>query len=144
MTHKDEGNYQAKHPPGTTVDETVAAMARQKTVNGEIACASAFEIAAALGVSAGEVGVALDLQELRIVKCQLGLFGYGPGVKLLKTTDPVTPAMEKAIRDRLVQGKLPCAAAWEIAAEFRLPRIAVSSACEVLALKVKPCQLGAF
>jgi len=144
MTHKDEGQYTRKHPTGTAVDEEVAAAVRQKAENGEMACATAFEIAAAFGIIASEVGKALDLTETRITKCQLGLFGYGPGIKLLKTSDAITPEMEKTIRGRLVDSKLSCAAAWEIAKEFHVPKMDVSSACEVLGVRVKPCQLGAF
>ncbi len=54
------------------------------------------------------------------------------------------PELEKEIRSRLSNGRLPCAAAWEIAAERKIPRMKVSSACEALKIKIKPCQLGAF
>ena len=144
MAHKDEGQYRKKHPTGTAVSDAVAAAVRQKTQNGEVACADAFEIAALRGVLAGEVGVALDLLEIRIARCQLGLFGYGPGVKILRKPDAVSPELEKALRGRLAHDRLPCAAAWEIGAQFGVPKLDVSSACEALGIKIKPCQLGAF
>jgi hypothetical protein len=144
MARRNEGNYHEKHPHGTAVSEALAAAIRKEAVNGETGCADAFAVAAAQGVSPGEIGVALDLMEIRIVKCQLGLFGYGPGVKLLKEIDAVSPEVKKAVQDMLVHGRLPCAAAWEIGAKFGMPRLDVSSACESMGIKIKPCQLGAF
>ncbi len=144
MTHKDEGQYRQKHPSGTTISEALAAAVRRKTHNGEMACADAFEIAAGQGVPPGDVGRALDLLEVRIIRCQLGLFGYGPGVKILRKMDAVAPELEKALRGRLADGRISCAAAWEIGAQFGLAKLDVSSACEALGIKIKPCQLGAF
>jgi hypothetical protein len=144
MSRRDEGQYTEKHPPGTVVSETIAAAVRLKEIKGELGCADAFDVAAALGVRPGEIGAALDLLEIRIIACQLGLFGYGPGIKILKKNDAVSPELEKAVRDRLLEGRLPCAAAWEIATKFGMPRLHVSSACEALGIKIKPCQLGAF
>ncbi len=144
MARKDEGCYREKHPPGTALNEALAAALRNKAAGGELGCADAFEVAAAVGVSPAEVGTALDLLEIRIIKCQLGLFGYGPGVKILKKTASVSSELEGAVREKLVQGRLPCSSAWEIAARFGMPRLDVSSACEAVGIKIKPCQLGAF
>src|SRR5574340_335672 len=110
MAHKDEGQYSKKHPAGTTVSDALAAAVRGKTHNGEIACAEAFEIAAAQGVPAGEIGKALDLLEVRISRCQLGRFGYGPGIKILRKVDAVVPELEKALRGRLASERISCAA----------------------------------
>jgi hypothetical protein len=52
--------------------------------------------------------------------------------------------MEEAIRKALVEEKISCRAAWDIAQQFNVPKMAVSAACESLNLKIKPCQLGAF
>jgi len=41
-------------------------------------------------------------------------------------------------------GRLPCAAAFRIAADFKLAKIRVSSAFEKLKIKISACQLGAF
>jgi hypothetical protein len=40
--------------------------------------------------------------------------------------------------------RLPCAAAFQIAADFKLAKIRISSACEKLKIKISACQLGAF
>ena len=146
MTHADAGRYSAKHPSGGTLDEKTAAAVRENVADGKIACADAERIGRDLGTALAEVGRTIDLLEVRISRCQLGLFGYDGEVKgkSVRPEGQVTPALEKAIRSRLSGGRLPCAAAWEIAAEMSLPRMKVSSACETLKIKVKPCQLGAF
>jgi hypothetical protein len=92
----------------------------------------------------GEVGVAIDLMDIQLERCQLGLFGYGEKKLIVKPAENVPSDLEKAIRDALAGGRLPCAAAWRIAEAFGIAKTDVSSACEALKIKVKPCQLGAF
>lgn len=142
MTHADEGRYAAKHAPGESPDEKIAVAIRKRAVEGELACAEAERIGAAHGVPLAEVGRTLDLLEIRIGRCQLGLFGY-PGGKSLQAV-AVEPGLEAAIRGCLADGRLPCKAAWEIAADHKVARMKVSSTCEALNIRIRPCQLGAF
>jgi len=86
----------------------------------------------------------VDLLDLRLSKCQLGLFGYQPAKKVVKARAPENREIEGAIRDALDDGKLACRDAWDIAGRIKVPKMAVSGACESLGLKIKPCQLGAF
>jgi hypothetical protein len=144
MTHSDAGRYAIKHAPGRSPDETIAAAVRSKAKEGELACADAERIGAEHGAAMAEVGRTLDLLEVRINRCQLGLFGYAAEGKIVRPDTPVAPELEKVIRSRLSDGRLPCKAAWEIAIEGKIPRMKVSSACEALKIKIKPCQLGAF
>jgi hypothetical protein len=145
MTHSDAGRYAAKHAKGGSPDEKIVAALRAKIADGELACAAAERISGELGVAMAEVGRTADLLEVRIGHCQLGLFGYdAPGGRTVRPAEGVEPGLEAAIRGRLSNGRLPCIAAWEIAAERKIPRLNVSSACETLKIKVKPCQLGAF
>jgi hypothetical protein len=116
----------------------------RQTKKNELPCAVAFKIAAELNVSAAEVGKTADLLELMLVKCQLGLFGYTPQKKIVKPKAAENPDLASAIRDKRVDGKLSCENAWEIARRFDVSKMRVSSVCEQLKIKVKPCQLGAF
>ena len=143
MTHRDAGNYSMKHPSNKLNDEIAHAI-EKKVLDGEITCADAEGIAGTLNTPMGEIGVAIDLMEIRISKCQLGLFGYKPEKMIVTPADNVPAELEKAIRDIMVNGRLPCTASWEIAEKFNMPKIDVSSACETLKIKIKPCQLGAF
>lgn len=136
--------YRTKHAPGTMPDPTIAAALKESLVNNAISCAELAELAGRLRKPMAQLGTVLDLLEGRIVECQLGLFGYHPQKKIIKPAAQYDPAIEAAIRNRMIEGRLPCAAAWEIAAAFALPRINVASICEQEGIKIKPCQLGAF
>ena len=144
MTHSDAGRYSAKHEPGRSPDEKIAGAVRKKAAKGALSCAEAERIGAALDVKLEEVGRTLDLLELRIDRCQLGLFGYGPERKAVHPAESVAPDLGEAIRGRLADGRLPCKSAWEIASEFGITRMEVSAACETQKIRIKPCQLGAF
>lgn len=144
MAHRDAGNYSAKHGSESSLNREIAKAVEKKTVNGEIACADAAGIAFSLKAPMGEIGIAIDLMEIRISKCQLGLFGYGTKKMNVKPAETISSGLETDIRNTLVNGRLPCAVAWEIAERFGLPKTSVSSACEALKIKIKPCQLGAF
>lgn len=144
MTHEDAGHYRLKHPSGTKLNPKIAEAINRKAVNNRISCASAHKIAAELDLTPAEVGVALDLQETRIINCQLGLFGHSPEKKAVKPAESVLPELEEAIKNALVNNRIPCLSCWEIAKRFGLARMDVSAACEALRVKVSSCQLGSF
>jgi len=144
MTSGDRSQFGKKHPPERKAREEVVQALRDKARDGEMPCAVAFSLAADLGVSVEEVGFTADVLEMPIVKCQLGLFGYRPQKRKVKPAASVAASLMDAIRQALVDGRLPCAAAWEIAAGFDLTRMEVSSACEAMKIKITSCQLGTF
>jgi len=144
MTHRDAGDYSKKHGSGEKPDPAVAKAVTEAAEAGKIACAQVFEIASKTGVSPSEAGKTVDLLKIRLVKCQLGLFGYTPDKSIVKPAEEVSPELEASIQSRLANGRLPCIAAWELAKEFDLKKLDVSSAAEALGIKIKPCQLGAF
>lgn len=144
MTHEDAGHYAAKHPAGTEPDPKVAASLRARAENERISCAVAFAVAADLGVTASELGRALDLLEYRITHCQLGLFGYSPEKKIVTAAAEVSDELSSRLRDAVSEGRIACAACWRIAEALGLGKMATSAACECLGLKIGPCQLGAF
>ena len=110
----------------------------------ELPCAEAFEIADRTGCRPEEVGHAADRMNIRLTRCQLGLFGYTPNKKIVAAAAVVDPELEQAIRAKLTGGRLPCRDAWTLAEAFGRPKPALSAACEALGVKIKPCQLGAF
>lgn len=148
MTHEDEGHYAGKHPPGTVPDPELAKEVGKAAKDGRLSCGAAERICAREGVEMTEVGKTADLMELRIVKCQMGLFGHdeGPGEhgKLVDAAAEIPDGMERQIRDALEGGRLPCAAAWKIARGAGCSKKQVARVCEKLKIKIKPCQLGAF
>jgi hypothetical protein len=143
VTHEDAGKYRAKHPAGSAVDASIAAALKQKVDAGRVTCAAAFDVAAT-GVAPAEVGKTIDLLEYRIIECQLGLFGYEPRGKVVEPAHAVSDDLRTQL-DRFAQsGEISCASAWGIADQLGLQRMAVSSACEPLHIRVRRCQLGAF
>jgi len=144
MAHQDKGHYAAKHPVETRIDEQIAELIRQKAQENVITCADATSVAETTGKSMKEVGVNLDLFEMRISLCQMGLFGFTPVKRIVKAAQTIDPVLRKAIEAKLQDGKLSCANSWEIADQLGIPRMTVSETCEALQIKIKPCQLGAF
>jgi hypothetical protein len=144
MTREKGQRFSEKHGPGAQVEPAIKAEIEKKAKDGKVACAVAFQIADTLGISPAEVGQTLDLLELKLNKCQLGLFGYQPDKRAVKPKKPENPQLEDAVRNALVDGKLACRDAWRIARRFNVPKMTVSGTCEALGIKIKPCQLGAF
>jgi hypothetical protein len=127
-----------------TQNEKLSEAILGKTIDDKIACAAVFQITGELGVDPVEAGRALDLMDISIIKCQLGLFGFTPEKKVVKPAASVSDVMKNEIESRLTDGRLPCAAAWEIAAKLKVGKMDIAAACETLGIKIKPCQLGAF
>ncbi len=146
MTHEDAGHYSAKHPPGSDYQPEIAAAIKEKADGDQISCAKAHQIAADKGVSPAEIGKTIDLLEYRLIKCQLGLFGYEPEKKIVEPMPPeeLTENLKEALSLAARDGKIACRDSWQIAARLSLPRMTVAAACETLEIKVSPCQLGAF
>ena len=144
MTEKDEGHYAKKHLHDSEIKPEIEAALKRLTSNGEIPCAVAFKIAADLNVEPGDVGITADVLEMRLTKCQIGLFGYQPVKRIVKPAREVSKDLEEGIRGGLEDGKLPCVTAWRIAKDLGIRKMEVSSACEALEIKICSCQIGAF
>lgn len=144
MPHKDKGSYAKKHLPEIKLNPEIAQAVKQRSSNGKISCAAAFKVANKLSVTPGEVGVTIDLLEIPVIKCQLGLFGYDLPYKKVITAETVSTALKAAIRESLVKEKLPCASAWEIAVKLKIAKREITSACETFKIKISSCQLGTF
>lgn len=145
LTHKDEGHYAGKHHYHVTLDQTLTEAIKRRSSEGKVSCAAAFTVARELKMKPSEVGEALDLLEIKVVKCQLGLFGYQKRPRLVvQPAEEVPLELEKALRAGLVNGRLSCAAAWSIAKRFNMPKMTITAACESLKLRLAQCQLGTF
>jgi len=159
MTHEDAGHYRAKHPAGTAPDPAVAAAVEAKAesgarggtagaaeaaAEGRITCTAAHQVATELGVPPAKVGTTIDLLEYRLIECELGLFGSSVELEIPASADELPQELRDRLAEAAVNGRVSCLACWKIADDLGLERRAASAACELLGLKIKPCQLGAF
>ena len=142
MKHEDKGSFRDKHP-GVTADPEIAEALRNASEKGAISCAAATRLADFLRKDMATIGMHLDLLNIQLTRCQLGLFGYPQG-RIVNAAIAAPLDIERAIRAALRDGRLPCLDSWEIARRFDVPKMEVAAACEALKIKVKPCQLGAF
>jgi len=126
------------------MDEKIAAAIKRRAKNGELRCAEAFRIAEELSVAPLAVGQTANELDMRLARCQLGLFGHGPQKSITEAAEEIPPDLEQAIREGLIVGRLPCAVAWAIAARFGIPKLHVANAAEGLEVRIAQCQLGAF
>ena len=141
----DKGKkFSAKHGPDVTPDRFIEKEILKQGKNKKIPCAAAFEIAKTLQVSPDAVGMTADLMNFKLTRCQLGLFGYQPQKKIVKHPDRIAEDLKNAITDQIVQGRLSCRRAWDIASDFKIEKMKVCGACEAMDIKIKNCQLGAF
>lgn len=122
----------------------VKSAVQDRATGDKLRCAAAFRIAEELGVSPAMVGKAADDLDVRLERCQLGLFGYGESKSVVTPAEKVSPELERTIREGLILDRLPCAVAWAIASRFGMPKLEVANAAEKLGVRIWECQLGAF
>ncbi len=133
-----------KHRHNATPDSLIKYEILTHSLNSELSCAAAFLIAKKCNVSPCKVGVIADLINCRLVKCRLGLFGYKPDKKIVTPVKTTDQKFKDTITDNLVEGKLACKSAWDIAFCFKVNKMTVSGICESINIKINKCQLGAF
>lgn len=144
MSKSHEEGFARKHPQSAVLEERLASAVREKIKAGHISCAAAHGVAERLGRLPADIGRTIDLMEVRLSRCQLGLFGYLPEKRIVKKADHWDAGLETDIRAALQSGRLPCATAWSIADRYKLSRLEIANVCEALGIKIRPCQLGAF
>jgi len=126
----------------STIESTIMSVLR----DAKLPCSFAFRIAKENGWMPAQVGEEANRLDVRISRCQLGLFGYEAFRQkgLVQKLGGVPGDVTVSLRAAEVNGSVPCAALWRIAGEHGLPRIAVACAAETLGLRISPCQLGCF
>ncbi len=115
----------------------------------QLPCAVAHRLAGEWGVTPAELGAAANAAGVRITRCQMGFFGYAPqkgmpGYRVVRPAGHVPEELAAEVRAALVNGRLPCRTAWELAHRHSLSYRQMGDVVEALGVKVKPCQLGCF
>jgi hypothetical protein len=124
--------------------------------DGKLPCNHAFALAQSLDVDPLRVGMTANEAGIRISRCQLGLFGYGPKAegkhKIVHPMDQVPERLAARLRAETESGPqaqagekgITCTAIWRVADGLGYRRIEASSAVEAMGIKVSRCQLGCF
>ena len=144
MTHTDKGNYTGKHRTATNINASVIHAIKNAAKNGALSCAAAHKIAQDCSVNPAEAGRAMDIEEVQITNCQLGIFKHSTDKPATPTDLKLTADLEKALTAGLIKNRLSCEAAWSIATRFNLTKRQIGAACNQLGIKINTCQLGTF
>jgi hypothetical protein len=130
------------------MDERIYQAMLERLEDGKLPCNQAHAIAQILEVEPLTVGFAANEADIRISRCQLGLFGFGPKKegkhKIVHAMDSVPERLAARLRANADEGSITCTAIWEAADGLGYKRIEASSAAEAMGLKVSRCQLGCF
>ena len=113
------------------------------TLDKKISCKSCYDISNKFAVPMDIIGEIVNDLDIKLHKCQLGLFGY-PEKKIIKPAATISSDLEKTIKNEVLNNKISCKRLWKIARNLKIEKIQLSSACEAMSIKIKPCQLGAF
>lgn len=120
----------------------------ESLVDGQLPCNQAHAIAQKLDTEPLQVGFAANETDIRIARCQLGLFGYGPKAegkhKIVHPMDDVPERLAARLRAGADGENITCETVWEAADKLGYLRIEASSAVEAMGLRVSRCQLGCF
>lgn len=130
------------------MDERVHQAILERLKDDKLSCNQAHAIAQILDVDPLTVGLAANEADIRISRCQLGLFGYGPKAegkhKIVHAMDEVPERLAARLRAGADRGNITCTAVWKAADGLGYGRLDASSAVEAMGLKVSRCQLGCF
>ena len=135
-------------PIGFEIDEKIATEIKTQLMDKMLPCASAHKIAQYFKVSPAFVGHTVDALEIRLSKCQLGLYGYPNkrGWEEARVTEMDIPEdFAQALRQKAADEKeLTCLEVWKLAAKFGVLRKHAGYIADTLNLRIIKCQLGAF
>ena len=130
------------------MDNTLRQAMEDRLEGGQLPCKHAFALVQTLGVDPLTVGRAANDADIRISRCQLGLFGYGPKAqgkhKIVEPMDDVPHRLSARLRAASRDGGITCRGLWRVADGLGYRRLEASSAAEAMGLKVTHCQLGCF
>jgi hypothetical protein len=120
----------------------------ERLEDGRLPCNQAFAVAFFQDADPQLIGALSNDHGIRISRCQLGLFGYGPKAegkhKIVHPMEKVPERLAARLRATADSEGLTCAQVWEVADALGYRRLEASSAVEAMGLKVTRCQLGCF
>jgi hypothetical protein len=135
-------------PEGFVINEKIAERVKSHLSDEQLSCTAAHRIAAQFKVTPAFIGHIVDAIDIRLYKCQLGLYGYpnkrgwaDAGVTEMAIPEEFT----RAIRDETNEdNEITCAQLWKLAAEYGISRMQAGYIVDTLGTRIIKCQLGAF
>jgi hypothetical protein len=115
-------------------------------ISGRLPCSLAFRAAGETGLTPAQIREAADRADVRISRCQLGLFGFEEfGEKrLFECVPDVSEDLRTALLAAAVSKTISCADAWTLADDLGVPRLLLNTVASRLDLRIVRCQLGCF
>jgi hypothetical protein len=113
-------------------------------VEGRLSCPIAFKVAKKLNIAPRAVGDKANELGIRIINCQLGCFGAKKATHEELVEMQISTPIAKAIQASLVDGRIPCQAAYEVARKLKVSRRRVGDTATKLEIRISGCQLGCF
>ncbi len=117
---------------------------RASLVNGYLPCPVAFKVAKKLKVAPKAVGNVANNVKIRIINCQLGCFIFEKALHKDADGIIVSETVLERVKSSLINGRLPCPAAFKVSKELGVSRQEVGDAANKLKVKIVECQLGCF
>lgn len=131
-------------PTGFSPDKKTEEMVRSAAQGGLLACAAAFRLSEKTGLSTREIGTCADYFEIRLVSCQIGLFGNGKKGKAIRPLETVDSAVKETVLAASDKNGIDCEAVFRIADETGLKKRDIGRLCQTIGIKIRNCRLGAF
>lgn len=127
-----------------SIEQEVKLAATRSPEAGKLSCAGALGLARKLDSEAAEIGEAANRSDIRIIGCQLGCFDAAKATHddLANYQAPAVIADE--IAGSLDEGRLPCAAAFEVSRKLKVTPRQVGDAATKIKTRISCCQLGCF
>ncbi|MDF1515410.1 MAG: hypothetical protein P1S60_16490 [Anaerolineae bacterium] len=131
-----------------TLDENIKEAMLSYADDNKLTCAQAHSLAGKFEVSPLVIGHSADVLSIRLVQCQLGLYGYpgkkgwdAAGVANLPEPEAFITALKASVD---VENGMNCLDLWHLAASHNISRMQAGYIAEKAGIRIMNCQLGAF
>ena len=135
-------------PLGFIIDNEIEKTIKNHLVDELLSCSDANKIAMQYDVSPDTIGHTVDALNIRLTRCQLGLFGYlnkkgweAAGVTKLPIPEEFVNALKAAAGDAK---KITCLELWNLAEVYKLTRMHAGYLADSQDIQIRNCQIGAF
>ena len=112
--------------------------------DGNLPCGTAFKIARETGVPRVAVGAITDQLGLRVSNCQIGCFKVDKIINHEVRHVEEDEAIASKLENLKMSDELTCVNVHKLAADLKLPPMAVADVANRRQMKIRQCQLGCF